>query len=169
MIQRHSQQGVALFTALIVMSLILLLGVTAARFTVGNLKMAVNEEVRVSAVQRTQAIIDAAFLDGGNTAVRGTGGNDACTARWPLPPAPAETCTWTDINLPDDFADDLSDEHVALRVEIGNLIPPPRGLGTSIRAFDAAPFLIEAQYDKRDDRQGYAEIKEGLILLVPKY
>lgn len=165
------QQGVALFTALVVMSLILLLGVTAAKFTIGNLKMAVNEEVRVSAIQGTQAIIDAAFLDGINTAVRGGDGVTTCTDRFPLPPAADTTCTYSDISLPDEFDDDISNERIAIRVSRGtpSLIPPPRGIGTSIRAFDAAPFLIEAQFDKRDVRQGYAEINEGVILLVPKY
>ncbi len=167
---RHGQQGVALFTALIVMSLILLLAGTAARFTTTNVKMAVNEEIRVAARQSAQALVEATINDTQNIRVRGASGDAACTSGFPDPDG--DLCTWSDLMLPSLLYDPSNDQQrVKIRVvrSTPELISPPRGLQTSIRAFDAAPFWVETQFDRRDQREGFAGIHEGVIVLVPKY
>lgn len=164
------QRGVALFSALVVMSIILLLAGTAARFTISNVKMSVNEEIRVSARQSTQGLIDAALDSGHNTAVRGGSGDAACVSAYPDPGG--TLCQFTDLILPSELYDASTDQNaVLMRIvrSTPDLVPPPRGIQTSIRAFDAAPFYIETRFDRRGERQGYAEINEGVLILVPKY
>ncbi len=155
-----------MITSLIIMGIILLVAATATRFSMVTLKLAINEESRTAALQTTQAVIDAALIVGDNTAVRGGAGATNCTENF------VETCTWYEVELPSGpFADYITAGDVQFRSRRGfpAFIPPPRGLETSLRAFDAAPFELEATFDKRDENQGQAQINEGLILLVPKY
>lgn len=162
----HSQRGAALVTALIVMLIILLLATTAARFSTSSLRQAINEEIRTAANLTAQSVVDGALLDGANVAVRGTSGDSNCTPNY------GETCTRNEINLPSDaFGADVLAGSIKFRSRRGfpALIPPPRGMETSTRAFDAAPFELNATFNKSSENLGQAEVHEGLILLVPKY
>ena len=49
------QQGVALAISMILLVVITLLGLSAVRFTVNDLKIASNEQVRVTAAQASQS------------------------------------------------------------------------------------------------------------------
>ncbi len=67
--QLHGQQGAALATALFFMIVITLLGLAAMRSGRTDLRLALNEESRVQALQSAQSLLEDLLLDADNLAV----------------------------------------------------------------------------------------------------
>lgn len=153
------QHGAALLVAMIIMGLIMLLATSAVRFATLDSRSAVNEELRSLAKQTAQAGVDGTLSLSGNTPVVGKEDETNCLN--------TANCTRAEISLPGD----LTEDSFTIVVKRGNpaYVSPPRGVGTSMRAFTAAPFDIAVKYDEIDSGLGQAEIHEGLIMLVPKF
>lgn len=160
------QSGAALAVALILLVVITLLGITAMRSTTMELTMAGNQQMRMEAIERTQSIIDGAFSKTSNFVVTGGAGYTNCTAN-----VPATECDEQAVALPSEpiFSSTVT---TAITAKIERQDPPviaaPRGLGSSITAFDAVPFSVEAKYDETSLGAGRAEVVQGVIILVPK-
>ena len=116
------QDGVALAISMILLVVITLLGLSAVRFTVNDLKIASNEQVRVTAAQASQSVVDATVADSGNTPVIGGIGYKSCTSS-------VANCEQNTVVLPNNYlAADVSGVHVTAEVErLAPLWgPPPR-------------------------------------------
>lgn len=157
------QDGVALAISMILLVVITLLGLSAVRFTVNDLKIASNEQVRVTAAQASQSVVDATVADSGNTPVIGGIGYKSCTSS-------VANCDQNTVVLPNNYlAADVSGGHVTAEVErLAPLLgPPPRGIGSSLAKFSAAYFAVGAVYDKLDSGQGKSAVDQGVVVLVP--
>lgn len=168
----HQQRGAALFTALMFLIMITMLSLTAMRSSVLELRMASNQELKNTAFQRAQAIIDSTIADSANMPTLGAVDSTNCL------PNDAAACTSKTVNLADAFLADEThltdgDEdngHMLARVtRLAPLeAPAPRAIGTSASIYSVATFEIRGKYDMTDLGQGGSEIVEGVMVLIAK-
>ncbi len=156
--------GFALPTALILMVIIVLIALSSVEFSATGLRQAGNDETAIQAQESAQSVIDATVADADNTPVIGNAGYKVCTPG-------VSGCNANTISLPGNlYATEISAGDVVVTAERADpaFRPPPRGLNTSVAAFTAAVFAIEGAYDKSDEGLGQTEIREGVVILVPK-
>ena len=109
-----SQRGAALITALVFLGVITLLSITSMRESTIGVRMAQNEEARLSGIQTAQALTEAVVATPAATPVIGGAGFSICT-----PGEPA--CNAYGIPLPAPLANEVAQGHVTAtgRVEKG--------------------------------------------------
>ncbi len=153
------QRGAALMVSLVIMGLLLILSASAVKFATLDLRASINDELRSLAHQDAQSGIDGTLSLAGNTPVIGNADETNCLG--------IDGCTRETLTLPDE----LADKNLTVRVQRGTpaFVAPPRGSGDSLRAFTAAPFNVDVRYNQVDAGLGQAEVREGLIMLVPKF
>jgi hypothetical protein len=159
----HSQRGVALMVALVFLLATTLIALSATRSSRLELRMAQNEEARLTAVQQAQAVAEAVVGSPTAIPVIGTAGYLICT--------PGEQgCDSNDLQLPDSFDADVAADVLNARVQLltGLDIPPPRTLGSSMDKFSVAHYRVNATYDRSDESLGRANLSEGVLILIPK-
>lgn len=160
--QPRSQRGVALAIALILLVVLTLLALSGVRLSTMELRMSLNDELRVSAYQQAQSLVDVSIRQFANTPVLSP---DTVTC------ARATTgCTGSDIGrvvLPTSYGADLSANQV--NVVIRGIQPlqaePPVGTGFSIAVFDASYLQVTGEYDKNSLGLGKATINEGIAVV----
>ncbi len=159
----RTQTGVALAISLVMLVVILLIAMSAMRFTTTELRIAANEQIRVTVQQTAQSIVDAAASNSANTPVIGDIGYRVCSQA-------VSDCDANTVVLPNDFLkEELAAGEATVVVErLSPLLgPPPRGLGTSLAKFNAAYFQVSGSFDQVDKGQGRSAINEGVVVLVP--
>lgn len=174
---RHRQNGAALFTALMFLIIITMLSLAAMRSSVIELRMASNQELRNTAFQRAQAVVDATIGDSTNMPTLADVDARNCMASDPRA-GEAGFCQSTGVAFDDAylateatlFNGDTSDGEVYARVtRLGPLEKPaPRSIGTSAAVYSVATYQVDGAYDLSEIGQGKAEIREGLMLLIAK-
>ena len=159
----RTQRGVALITALIFLIIITMLSLSNMRSSTLELRMANNDEVRVAAFQKAQAVVDATFDDTANTPVIGAVGYTNCTSS-------VSGCDAYTITLPGSlFSTELASGDVTVVVErITDEQPPPRGIESSAAWFSTTTFAIRGRYDRAEENLGAAGIEQGVMILIPK-
>lgn len=155
-----NQDGAALVTALLILLILTILSLSAVRFTTLGKRVALNDELRVSAFQTTQSIIDAAISNPANTPVTGNEGDTFCTAG-------STGCTQYIVTLPSEVSS-LNASVRITRLAPTGLTAPPRKIGSSLVQFAAAKFEVEGTYDQTAAGLGQSTIREGVLVLVPK-
>ena len=168
----RQQRGAALFTALMFLIMITMLSLTAMRSSVLELRMASNQEMKNTAFQRAQAIIDSTIANSANMPTLGAVGATNCLAN------DAAACTNKDVSLADNFLtgeghlfdNDQNNGHMTARVtRLAPLeAPAPRAIGTSASVYSVATFEIRGNYDMTSVGQGGSEIAEGVLILIGK-
>lgn len=161
------QRGAVLFTALVFLVVVTLIALASIRSSTLELRMSLNEESRVNAFQRAQALTDVIIATPGTTPVVGAVGYRICT---PSPP-PGEVCDQTDLVIPEaSLQAAVTAGHLSAVVErLGSeRRPPPRGIESSVDKFGAAAFRVQSTYDRADEALGRAVLNEGVLVLVPK-
>lgn len=157
-----SQQGAALFMALMFLVIITMLSLSAMRSSVMELRMAGNAESKAAAMQRAQSIIDATVARPSNTPVVGDVLETTCL--------PGSSCTRNNISLKDGamFQDEVDNGFIDVTVtRLAPLSKPaPRTQGYSLKGFQVATFQVQGQYDAASAGLGRAEIVEGLLVLI---
>lgn len=157
------QRGVVLFISLIMLVVIAMLTLTLMGMSKVEMRMANNEEARVSALQMAQAISDIVVADPDKTPVVGGAGYKLCTAG--LNGCDAEMSA-----LPDSVIKDAVDDGfltAAATRATPEFRPPPRGMGFSASKFVGTSFQLRSTYDRTEDGQGFGAVEEGLIVLIP--
>lgn len=169
------QHGAALFTALMFLIIITMLSLTAMRSSVLELRMASNQELKNTAFQRAQAIVDATIADSSNMPTLGALGAMNC-----MPHDTNADCTTSGVELADDFLaletdlfndpDTTNDGNVTARVKrLAPLeAPAPRAIGTSASIYSVATFEVEGDYDLTEIGQGGSRIRGGVMVLISK-
>ena len=164
---KSKQTGAVLFTALIFMVVMTVIALASIRSSTLELRMSLNEETRVTAFQRAQALSDSIMFAPGTTPVIGAVGYRICTAN-----VPAINCDHPDpITIPDaDVQADIDAGYLGAVVErLGSeRRPPPRGIESSVDKFGAATFRVESTYDREAEGLGRSDLNEGIMVLVPK-
>ena len=130
-----------------------------------GLRMAQNEESRMTASQGAQALADAIVSIPAATPVVGAAGFTICTAG-------EANCNRTDLPITDPvLATEVANGHISARVQReGPLFrPPPRSVESSIDKFSSASFEVTTTYDRTDEALGKQQITEGILVLVPKF
>lgn len=153
----------ALAVSLVMLVVILLIAMSAMRFTTVELRIAANEQIRVSALQTSQSIVDAAVSDTANTPVVGDVGYLLCSET--VAGCMANTVVLDDSYLSSELAS--GDATVIVERLAPLLGPPPRGLGSSLAKFAAAYFGVQGTYDQVDLGQGRSAVSQGVVVLVP--
>jgi len=167
----HAQRGAALFTALMFLIVLTLISLAAMRSSTLEMRMANNDEARLTAFQRTQAIIDATIGEPDNIQVIGDVGRRVCTGSGPGDTPDGEDCTEYGIALmSDEYDAEVGDGTVKIAVTRLSPAeaPAPRSLGTSAAAYSVANFQVDALYDGSDDGLGRGRIVEGVMVLISK-
>lgn len=176
-IELRRQNGAALVLALVLLVVVTLIAVTSIRSTNQELRMSLNEETRANAFQYAQGLVDWILFTAGTTPVVGAVGDRLCVSDFTLSGGLVCNRNFA-IGDPDLLAEDTrintisgcaTCEYSAEVVRVGSEdSPPPRGIGTSVDKFGAAPFKITARYDLSEVGLGKAEVTEGALVLVPK-
>ena len=162
------QGGVALVTALIFLVIITALALSAMRTGTQELRMALNAEHKVTAVQKAQALSDAVVANPVSTPVVGVLGRRSCFGDVP---AGEPSCTGGTLVLPGDINNALvleADDRRFVAVErvAPELGPCPRGAGFSAE-IRCSTFRVHSHFDGTEGRRGRADLYEGVLVLVP--
>ena len=168
---RSMQRGAALFTALMFLIVLTLISLAAMRSSTLEMRMAANDEERLTAFQRTQAVVDATIGVIDNIQVIGDVGRRVCTGSNAQSTPDGVTCTKYTIALADsDFDADVTAgiAKVAVTRMSPAESPAPRALGTSAAVYSVATFQVDALYDGTDDGLGRGRIVEGVMVLISK-
>ena len=167
----HAQLGAALFTALMFLVVLTLISLAAMRSSTLEMRMATNDESRLTAFQRTQAVVDATIGETDNIKVIGEVGRRTCTGSAASDTPDGVDCDVYGVDLAGDtFDDDVNDG--LIKVAVTRLspaeAPAPRSIGTSAAVYSVATFKVDALYDGTDDGLGRGRIVEGVMVLVSK-
>lgn len=154
------ERGVALFVALVMLVLMTALALTGFRLSMGSMRNAVGEELRVDAFQNAQSLIDMTLAVPGNTAVTGPVDRANC-----LPGVTDADCYANTVSTP------VGMGGAGISVKVRRLAPeyspPPRGTGYSAVKFTAAQMQIESSYDATAYGWGRDQLQEGVAVVVP--
>ena len=159
----NQQRGAVLLVSLIFLVVMGLIGLSSMQSSRLELRMAVNEEVRNSAHQSAQALIDAIIATPAMTPVIGGIGFTLCTPGQP-------GCNLQSLFMPaGPLVPDVAAGHLFATATLTapTNIPPPRGFGFSADKFAASVYQISATYDRADEGLGRADVTQGLIVLTP--
>lgn len=144
----------------------MLLSITGISTTTLELRMATNQQARVSAFQQAQSGIAATKEELDNFPATGLVGATFCSvdfndSRYYTSDV---SCDSTDLTLPTGF--DLSHTRIAVRRLPPLLQPAPRFIETSVEKLKVATFKIDSRYDARDQRGARSEHNQGVIVTV---
>lgn len=157
------QRGVVLFISLIMLVVIGMLSMSLMGMSRIEMRMANNEESRISSLQMAQAMNDIIVSRPDMTPVIGGAGFKLCLGDVP-------NCDMEMPDMPDnEITDAIADGYLqtsAIRQD-PEFRPPPRGTGFSASKFTATSFRLQSTYDRTAEGQGQAAIEEGVIVLVP--
>lgn len=162
--QKHNdgERGASLITALIFLTVISLLSITSMRSSTMGVRMAQNEEARLSAIQSAQAMTEAVIGTPASTPVIGDVGHTNCTAG-------EAGCDTYGVVAPAGYvADQVAAGNLTARVVRLSDQNPPRAVESSLVAFSAASYQVTATFDRADEGLGRVQVSEGLLILVPK-
>jgi len=157
------QRGAVLLVSLIFLIVMSLLALSSMQTSRLELRMANNEEVRTSAHQAAQALIDAIVSTPAMTPVIGGVGFTLCTPGQP-------GCNLETLFMPvGALAPEVDAGHLygSAVLTAPTNIPPPRGLGFSTDKFAASIFELTTTYDRADAGLGRADVTQGLVVLTP--
>jgi hypothetical protein len=162
---RQSQHGVVLFISLIMLVVIGMLTMSLMGMSRIEMRLANNEEARISGLQMAQALSDMIVARPDMTPVVGSAGFKLCVG--------AQTGCDMDMDMTDIPANDITAavDGGYLRASAARqepeFRPPPRGMGFSASKFVATSFRLESEFDRTEDGQGHAGVEEGLTVLIP--
>ena len=161
------QSGAILIIALVFLLLITLLGISSSNTNIQQLLMAGNEQSRIEAVQRAQALVDGILDNEDNIPLSGNVG--------------FRTCAFGDVDAICDSSVILLAPKVTAVLNGGNTsyfatrmgpltapVPPlNEELASSSSAYQIALVEVDATFDGTASRQGTSNIVQGIMLLVP--
>ncbi len=157
------QRGVVLFISLIMLVVIGMLTMSLMGMSRIEMRMANNEESRISSLQMAQAMNDIIISKPNMTPVIGGAGYKLCLGS-------VANCNMTMPGMPDNDVTDAVTEGYLTATAIRQspeFRPPPRGTGFSASKFTATSFRLQSTYDRTAEGQGQAAIEEGVIVLIP--
>lgn len=165
---RH-QRGAVLFTSLMFLVVATFIALASIRSGVLELRMSLNDEIRVNAFQQAQSLADWVAATPSATPVVGDEDFKRCTLE----------VSDADCDLSEGFVSDgdLAARIAAVAGDGGELsvsvqragsaeAPCPRGIGNTAVGTGCAPFRVRARYDMAAQGGGRAEIREGVLVFV---
>ncbi|MCH8136842.1 MAG: pilus assembly PilX N-terminal domain-containing protein [Proteobacteria bacterium] len=158
-----AQKGSVLVIALIFLAILTLAVSTSLRTSILGLRMAGNEEIRVSSFEMAQSIVDEVVGNPDNMLVFGDIGFINCTTN-------VSGCSATSVVIDSNLlpANKVSNAKVMIKRTAPALAPAPRGINSSADAFFAARFEVDSTYDGTSTNEAKANIVQGVLVLVPR-
>lgn len=157
---RAAQRGVALAVALILLVVMTLMVLSGVRMSSNELRMALNDEIRVNAFEQAQSLVDTVIRDFSNTPVLADGEALCLNSSEAM-------CDDEDLKLPDGTHFDKDD--TTINVMITRIppqsAPPPVGSGFSADKFASAQHRVIGKFKRNTEGEGSAEIREGLAIV----
>lgn len=158
------QQGTVIVIALIFLLLTGLISVSAMKTSIFETKMASNEQLKEEAFQTTQGVINAITSDINNFIIAGDVGYKMCKAG-------AKGCDSNAIALASSTATLTANNveyHITRKAPLFAPIPfrASEENASSAKAYSAALFEVNAEYDGSQDRLGQAAIAQGVAIKV---
>lgn len=170
------ERGAALFTALIFLTVIMMLSLYAMRSSVLELRMAGNHQAGTRAFQQAQAIANAVSANTANLPSLAIINASNCLPSDPLSTTTA--CAEHDLvlaggyqgNQPALFDGSLANGEILARAtRLAPLErPAPRSIGTSAAAYAVASYQVDASYDLAETGLGRSRVREGVMILISK-
>jgi len=160
--KRPRQRGVALLIALTLLLFASIIALSAVRYSALAVRVANNNEYRISTFESVQSVIDAAISNPSNTPVSGATGYVACSTGVSGCNSDAATVT-----LPNNFlAADIAAQRVTVKIKrLAGTTNCPRAFGNELDFF-CAQFSVESTYDHNaaGDGRGRSMVTEGVIV-----
>lgn len=168
------QRGVALAVALILLVVLTLLALSGIRLSTMELRMALNDELRVAAFEQAQSMVDGTVRTFNNTPILAPGltrcvntlSTDDANALRITPCSTPNTLTLSD-TMKAKFG--VNDTSVKVNVVIERIPPqnaePPVNSGFSLTSFDAAYMQVSGIWDKNSAGLGSALVREGIAIV----
>lgn len=162
-VSAKAETGSVLLISLVFLLILTLGATTAMRTSSLGLKMANNEEIRVTTMEMTQSIIDEVVGNPDNLIVSGGVGWVNCTAN-------VAGCSKNDVTIDTNLLPlaEANKARVIVQRLAPALTPAPRGINSSADAFFAARFEVDTTYDGTADNEGKAGIVQGVLILVAR-
>ena len=159
---RRGQSGVALAVALILLVVLTLLALSGVRLSTMELRMSLNDEVRVESFEEAQSLVDISIRPFNNTPVLAAGAMICARVVSGCDPArsvtiPSGSTLYDDVQA--GFANVIVRSIPPLNAD------PPVGTGYSLDKFDAAYLRVEGSYDKTAQALGQAQVNEGVAIV----
>lgn len=149
--------------SLVFLVVLTLAATTTMRTSTLGMRMAGNEEIRVSSFEMAQSIVDEVVGNPENIIVSGDIGFINCTAN-------VSGCNATTIVVDPNLLPATKTNNAQVVVEriAPALTPAPRGINSSADAFFAARFEVDTTYDGVSTNEGKVGIVQGVLVLVPR-
>lgn len=158
------QRGIALAVALILLVVLTLLALSGVRLSTMELRMSLNDELRVGAFEQAQSLVDGTVRIFSNTPILGPGITRCARAISGV----CSTAQAT-LALPARYTADVANTDVNVNVLIQRIPPqnaePPVGTGFSLSSFDAAYMQVSGEWDKNSQGLGRAQVSEGIAIV----
>lgn len=156
------QRGVALAVALILLVVLTLLALSGIRLSTMELRMALNDELRVAAFEQAQSLVDGTVRTFSNTPILAPGLTRCAKTI-------TDKCTTATLQLPGPLDAQVDDTSVDVNVLIERIPPqnaePPINSGFSLSSFDAAYMQVSGLWDKNAAGLGSAIVREGIAIV----
>lgn len=161
---RSRQNGVALAIALILLVVLTLLALSGIRLSTMELRMAMNDELRVAAFEQAQSMVDTTVRRFTNTPILAPGLTRCARVI-------TGKCTTDTLQLSNDvkLQYGVNDTAVNVNVWIERIPPqnaePPVNSGFSLSSFDAAYMQVTGLWDQNAVGKGAATVREGVAIV----
>lgn len=162
-----AQSGAVLILALIIMMLTGMISATVMRTSVLEVKMVSNTQFKEEAFQKTESVINAVTTNKGNFIVTGDVGWRVCGIG-----TSTANCDSTTISLPADVGSVPNGVDLGYYVERMGPLKTPLPFRQSdsdasgANGFDVALFEVVAEFDGREEKLGYFEIRQGVAVKI---
>lgn len=167
--QMQRQRGAVLFTSLMFLVVVTFIAMASIRSGVLELRMALNDEIRVNAFQQAQALVDWVAATPASTPVVGDEDFKRCTVENTDVDCDLSEAFVADADISAKIADVAGkggEYSVSVQRTGSENAPCPRGIGTTAVGTGCAPFRVTARYDMADQAGGRVEISEGVLVFV---
>lgn len=157
----RSGRGTVLLVCLLVLLLLALLGITVARTSLLHLRMAGNDENRLSALQQAMAVVDAVLETGAGMEPSAAVGYRACTAQARLQPCDAGLALPAALRSPPGQLDAVVERLAPLATRMPRL---GEEAASSTVFYRVASFEVRGSYDGTNEGLGRAAVTQGVLL-----
>ena len=157
------QRGVALAVALILLVVLTLLALSGIRLSTMELRMALNDELRVAAFEQAQSYVDGTVRKFTNTPILAPGITRCAKVI-------TDKCTTATLQMPNStMTNEIASTSWDVNVLIERIPPqnaePPINSGFSLSSFDAAYMQVAGMWDKNAVGLGSAIVREGIAIV----
>jgi len=157
------QRGVALAVALILLVVLTLLALSGIRLSTMELRMALNDELRVAAFEQAQSYVDGTVRKFTNTPILAPGVTRCARVI-------AGKCATATLQMPNStMTNEIASTSWDVNVLIERIPPqnaePPVNSGFSLSSFDAAYMQVAGMWDKNAVGLGSATVREGIAIV----